>query len=66
MSVYAARMKRNLRETIEQRDELLGRIRTVRENLDLMGSVDPPVADAVRTVLNYVETGETLKPNEVH
>lgn len=66
MSVYAARMKRNLRETIEQRDELLGRIRTVRESLDLLGSVDPPVADAVRTVLNYVETGETLKPNEVH
>lgn len=66
MTVYASRMKRNLRETIEERDELLGRIRTVRESLDLLGSVDPPVADAVRTVLDYVETGVTLKPNEVH
>ena len=65
MSIYATRIKRNLRETIEQRDELLARIQTIRGVLGNYAEREPDAADwrLVFEMLNFIETGEI--PNAI-
>lgn len=57
MTVYASRMKRNLRETIEERDELLGRIRMMREVMGNYAERDPEGGKLIVEMLEYIETG---------
>lgn len=65
MSVYAARMKRNLRETIQDRDALLRRVQHVvsmcNETIGRAHIVDSRIVSTARIVLHlmqYIESGD--------
>lgn len=58
MTVYASRIKRNLRETTEQRDAMLERIGLLREVMDTYAERDPQSAKLIVEILDYVESGQ--------